>query len=678
MKKPELLEQIQLLFFVVALPLLLTLAAAWLAALVAGIDPGSAWSLPGGFMLSRASVARFLAGFGLVSALAALAVGSWSLWDIRRAGRKARESREALLREFRRGLARLPWRLGALGAFLALALTAVVACFVLLFLWPHLNFHRRVDFYLIAMAGLALLAWLYFGVKLIVNIHRMSRLLLEIEPLTVPGRRVAEAEAPQLWAMVASLAEKIGTEPPRHLAAGLEGGCFVTEHPALLAEAEEPLAGRLLYLSLADLAFLTRLEAEAVIGHELAHFAGEDTEYSRHFGPIHARVAANLAAVHLAEAGEDGPGVSSLAGKPTRLLGEFFLQAFHQAVGHWSRERELAADRRGAAVADPAAQGRALLKISLLRPLIGRVLAEGWESGAAWRGDVLARLTRLAEEQGGSDPAALLGASTAHPTDSHPPTRQRLEALGLEATAEFLESVARMRPTGLLRELGLEIDSSGEGAVRGLTATLEGDLARRALEHAEAEESLLRGLAAEGVERREFYEGVRGLVGAAGLLGLGGLAAGIFMLVNGKMPPLAGYGALAAATLLFAFARYMWKRRLRPFIVFTAEGFLVADLAEPIPWTAIAEFQTLNINGSPMIIFTFAPDYEPPPFRKDGRSSYKPAKRQLTCSANALKAPLKPEEFQRELIAYFQAAIARAELKRRAEAADAVATADRS
>jgi len=63
---------------------------------------------------------------------------------------------------------------------------------------------------------------------------------------------------------------------------------------------------------------------------------------------------------------------------------------------------------------------------------------------------------RLVDERGLPDPREHLEDHQAHPLDTHPPLRARLQALGISITPELIVRARDTRPTRLLAELGLE------------------------------------------------------------------------------------------------------------------------------------------------------------------------------------------------------------------------------
>ena len=119
---------------------------------------------------------------------------------------------------------------------------------------------------------------------------------------------------------------------PDAVVVGLTGGFFVSSGPKLLQPGEIPLTGRTLYVPLPYLPLLRADELAAIIGHELAHFSGSDTEYSLQFLPIYAGVERSLDAV--IAAGTTSAGSLSLLTRPSLRLGIFAMERFHRAVMH--------------------------------------------------------------------------------------------------------------------------------------------------------------------------------------------------------------------------------------------------------------------------------------------------------------------------------------------------------
>jgi Zn-dependent protease with chaperone function len=233
--------------------------------------------------------------------------------------------------------------------------------------------------------------------------------------------------------LVEEAAQRLGSLKPDHIVVGLDPNFFVTE--ADVASLSGSLKGRTLYCSLPLCRILSVEELTSVIGHELGHFKGQDTKFSRYFYPIYAGTVSALATLHATQ-----QGFSSIPMLPAIAVLSYFLESFSVAERRLSRERELEADRVGASLTSPRALASALVK---LHAFIG--LWEGWEG-------IIAALMRqgIALEnisQGYADlvlqnarPEALQGIAEgrlAHPTDSHPPLAVRLQSLqiGLDDVA---------------------------------------------------------------------------------------------------------------------------------------------------------------------------------------------------------------------------------------------------
>lgn len=236
------------------------------------------------------------------------------------------------------------------------------------------------------------------------------------------GQLVTEADAPALWQRTRDMAMKLNTAPPDQIIAGIEPTFYVTEHPVILGDKE--LQGRTLYVSLPMLKVLTTDEADAVLGHELAHFSGEDTLWSRKVGPLLSRFGVYM--------GTLAQGVG--------LIVAYFIQLFWKLYGlsitRLSRLREFRADAVGAQLVSKDAAKRALVKTTVYGDFQNDTERAVVESNEL-KTEVNVPL-RLAEGY----PQALHAFVTSperanevvpHPFDTHPTLHQRLAQLGFNA-----------------------------------------------------------------------------------------------------------------------------------------------------------------------------------------------------------------------------------------------------
>ena len=362
---------------------------------------------------------RMLAGATLAGTLLFLAAIKW-------AGQRCQGNRQLLLTFFRASTYLMT------PATLLLVLAQSVLVITLLYYGPA-EFLRRIPGGIILMTALGALIAVYQIIRLLFTFNH------EIAS-DVDGKFLSAAQAPELWRFVTDTAAAVGTEPPEHIVAGTDATFFVTE--TLVRTEEGDARGRTLYLSIPLCQLLTKPELRSVIGHEMAHFRGQDTEFSRKFYPIYRRSAGTLERVAGA-ARSVGSGAYALL--PAISLLSFYLESFSAAEAAISRERELAADAAGAGITSKRDLALALMKIIQNDAVWQQAYTELTESSTADKEDLPTpgELFRMlaAEHRQTADRAEqiqkLEGEQLAHPTDSHPPLRTRLEALGFTVAALY-------------------------------------------------------------------------------------------------------------------------------------------------------------------------------------------------------------------------------------------------
>jgi len=95
-----------------------------------------------------------------------------------------------------------------------------------------------------------------------------------------------------IFSLVQKVAQKIDAKKPDNIVVGLTTDFFASNMKMKIFDGntEIYIEGETLYISLPYLRVLTIQEFESIIGHELAHFSGEDTVYSILFSPIRIRL----------------------------------------------------------------------------------------------------------------------------------------------------------------------------------------------------------------------------------------------------------------------------------------------------------------------------------------------------------------------------------------------------
>lgn len=168
------------------------------------------------------------------------------------------------------------------------------------------------------------------------QICKHSLMLIKGTTLFVPGKRIYPADHPLIWEEIRKTADLLGINPPDNLIVGLEPNFFVTENE--IESFDGIVKGRSLFLSLSIMKSLNIEELRAIILHELGHFKGFDTMYSKFYNPTFKRL---RNAKILTQTGE---GFGSLGALPVFFLVEFFSLCFLTSHFHHNRSREENAD----------------------------------------------------------------------------------------------------------------------------------------------------------------------------------------------------------------------------------------------------------------------------------------------------------------------------------------------
>jgi Zn-dependent protease with chaperone function len=291
---------------------------------------------------------------------------------------------------------------------LAQGFTAVMLSF-----WGTVVFTEHYYVKLIALVALLALAAAF---KVIASIFQKLD-----DRLTVEGEVLTRAASPALWARVDGLCRRLGTRPAMHIVGGIDDNFFVTEHPVHLGG--HVLEGRTLFVSLSLLKRLDKGEADAVLAHEMAHFSGGDTEYSKKTSPLLARFRAYLFA--LRQGGLSYPIFTFM------LLYWSLLQL---ALSKGSREREFRVDRLAADATTPASMANALCKVAAYSSYRARVESSLFDRDTGHESlDIATSVATgfAAYARGPSLVSDLSANSFPHPFDSHPPLGARMSAVGV-------------------------------------------------------------------------------------------------------------------------------------------------------------------------------------------------------------------------------------------------------
>ena len=523
----------------------------------------------------------------MITGILSLLFGGMALYLCVSSGHKARRSRDELLIVFARCRKQLPFILTGQMTLVGLSILCVL---VYEGMWFAGNFEMNGG-------GVKMMIFILISILLIASYIikglfklRKSFAMFRSEPSSVIGHAVSRNEAPGLWQWVDETAGKVGTASPDHIIVGMTECFYVTSHAICLNDTQQ-IEGKTLYFPLLYSALLNREEATAVIGHELGHFTGEDTTYSLNFAPIYAGMSQSISLV----ADEVQDIYSKVIMSPSVYLGIFFLEQFDFAVSHWSRIRELEADKAGAAVSSPAAVSGSLLRISAVSEVIYETLAELYE-GTLQTDDLLPVVMNRLRERGVPAAEAFLDDATAHPSDTHPQTRARIEALSQEINTELLAAASREVQAQDYENIS-DLFTDAKAISMMLTASLSNEATDYNVQRTEVLETLLNeSTAADEVvigERRKTFLTMF-ILGALIAAGMGIAAAK--MGISNMLDSAAIYGG--GFLLLFWGVAFMYRNRGKTPLFSFRHGQLVSDhLAQQYPLHYIVDYDLSETSG---------------------------------------------------------------------------------
>lgn len=540
--------------------------------------------------LEISSIRRPLPWGTIGGAMLAFVSGILGLATATISGLRARRSQEQLVRSFGRLRIILPFVLAALVIGFCIGIVcATVFEAISMGLWADFSSGSAKLFVLaLGLAGLAAYS-AFLALRGLRNVFA----LFAPQPMDVSGRKVEETDAPGLFRFVRDLADRQKAVRPDTVVVGLTNGFFVTESELRLWPEDKVIGGRTLYLPAPYLDLLDEPEVAAIIGHELAHFSGKDTLYSQRFTPIYAGLWRSLSALQRGDGG-------SFVLYPAAMLGFHALQQFDHAVNHWSRIREFDADRSGAQSSSVVGAASALIRTGLIPPALDHVFSLVANRALAAENsepepDLVAKTSDLVRLHGWSDPVSLLEDRQPHPTDTHPPTIQRIQAMGLTVDKRLLDLATRApKPAGLTFAFELFSDW------KALCSQLSGDYLDQVRDLRTARQQALEELAAAAPGETILYDNVKPMIWTMAIVAA--IFAGFGVMVTVFAAELGFAQDYFARTLLSGiaaagvigcglYALYLHKSAAQPLMVLTPAELRASMLDGPVAWTDVAAHQ---------------------------------------------------------------------------------------
>lgn len=556
-----------------------------------------------------------LAKTGIMLGVLAIVVSALAMGLCHTSAISSRKSQDQLIKMFSRCQKLLPFIMVAQMILCGLAVISL-ALSELVWGFSHIKLNGgSAKVLLIIVCGIGSIFWMLL--KSLLSLKKCFALFHATDN-EIRGRNITREQAPALWRWIEELAVRGNVVIPDNIVTGFFDCFYVTANAVRIIDGER-VTGNTLYFPLTYASLMSKDEVAAVIGHELGHFTGKDTEYSLRFAPLYAGLRNNLE-----QMAGNARGVSytdKVVLYPSLYMGCWFLEKFHETVSYWSRLREHAADEAGARTGTPLALASALLRISALSDIIwqhitllldNKVPQENW----------VATLLEAAKIKGSLDVNASVENEVQHPTDSHPLTRLRLEALHIPIDETLL--LLASRPAS--EEDYQSIMSLFTGS-QDIFVAMTQEIAHEVSEQKEKyyEEQALQ--ATRNVESFTFY-------GAGNTLwmwswGLGVLCvatAFIFLLLTiGSFTGIAItviLGLLAFGLLLCFGGWTMFRNRNKALFSIDRQFLSSEDLAEPVALTDIVTCEVAETAGGAFNIHFYWRDGAPVPAMAETSSAF--------------------------------------------------------
>lgn len=414
------------------------------------------------------------------------------------------------------------------------------------------------------------------------------------------GENISEQQAPVFWQWIRQIAHNAHLTVPDNIVVGLFDSFFVTANAVQLNDGER-LTGNTLHFPLTYASLLSKEENAAIIGHELGHFTGDDTQYSLRFIPIYDSI--NRSLVALADNSMAGSFLNNLVLHPALDMGRWFLECFHESVNHWNRQRELAADRAGANSASVQDFSSALLRIIALTEPVNehldalvnrRVRAENWVSSLH---DFIAQRGALYVRAG-------IDREIAHPMDSHPVTRERIAALGVALDETLISRASRPISKKDYEVVERLFDTSEPALYHTLSRAIT-----------ERQRQALQADASQGLERLDLWI----IQKSAPILFWGGwllIAMSLILSIPGLVLQRWNWLFYGIAMLFFGVvftwqAKRQKRRACQPVFSLTAQSIESIYLPQPLMLCDITAFDLQGESSSLMLVLYVREGYHP-------------------------------------------------------------------
>ena len=278
---------------------------------------------------------------------------------------------------------------------------------------------------------------------------------------------------------------------------------------------------------------------------------------------------------------------------------------------------------------------------------------------------------QIAGQQGFIAPERHLDERQPHPTDTHPPAVQRIEAAGVAVDDALLARAARPVDAGELAAAEA-LFADWPGLCEAVTAQLREVAVEQERDYLTQVATAAASVGDAPVELHERRVGMMVTLGVTALFCLA-LSAGLaWLLTNGTPDPgddtntvlLCGAVALLLGGLAACFGLLRFARSRAPFLVLTAEGFSSPGFTGIVPWAAVTHVTVAGGRGITTILTLAREQTLPSRTGRIWRLRTRRRRNAIVLSGLTPKG-MKAQAYLDLLTRHRRAALARAELARR-------------
>jgi hypothetical protein len=469
--------------------------------------------------------------------------------------------------------------------------------------------------------------------------------IFKYDTQTLIGQMVSREDAPPLWAKIDEFSSKLNATKPDNIVTGIDGSFFAMSGEIILEPTGEKIGGHNLYIPLTQAALLNEDEFFAIIAHELAHFSGDDYEYSRDYIPLFNSLS------HRFNTLAQKKNSTFFLLKPCAWLGIYMLEQFDEAAENFKQKREFDADKKAAKIVSSLALARGMLRLSANITPIESALSQVSLLNKNLPPDMVGVVLQAAKQTQIQNPQTYLNDAQIHRFYLHPTNGERLENL----------RVSILNLDGEIVPFADKYFTKYSILCQRLSTGFYNFVQKDAAGY---QKFLIKQIQRVGDAKRRIYNysKLRGII----LLLLGAACFGaiypILKFMRGHNERTMMMGAEIAGAVLILLGLYYLLMAWKPFMILEPDFIALNGLKDKIKWGDISEIKVTKGHGiNTRILFEDNSNF--PQNKKSGRIRLD-GKNRVISVFSAIPAGLNTQKFTAILNRYHKAYLARKTLEK--------------